>query len=413
MQKRGGGLYSPNIESNKQMLFGVPSKTSATRGTAGNNEQREHSKNTSHHSINSKRGEDSDIGGGRKKGKLLTGNFFSPNLERAKTKPTTFSPNLMTRDTYNSHHPRIQRFGTEQYPASAKVLNLDQCEEQPQNSARHEVWTGTCNLKSFSSARGSNKVLSPQLMKSPTDLYNQTNGSDNSYIKKVKQVLMERTGKGLTETEGAHPTEDYKLSPKTKETTDFLNLKRLKQITSVTSGKNLFMTDVLLGQSNDNDKHDKTYNAGKSSHRSPLLEKDINQASNMLTNKQTPVRGIFSPQLMKAKQDADVSDSSILSKNKSTSVSKASVARGAAQLLSILQGRQQETEEKKDETETMLELQLESLKSTKMKLLTQTTEIVYNIYSQISQDKDPYEGIRSYSDQAQNSQFNTLEVIVV
>ncbi len=410
MQKRGGGVYSPNIESSKQMLFGLPTKTSTTRGTTGNAEQREHSKNTSHHSINSKRNEDSDTIGGRKKGKLLTGNFFSPNIERAKTKPTTFSPNLMSRDTYNSHHPRVQKFGTEAYPASAKVLNLDLCEneqQQQQNSARHEVWSGTCNLKSFSSARGSNKVLSPTLMKSPTDMLNQGSG-DNSYIKKVKQVLMERNGKGGSETV---PIDEFKLSPKTKETTDFLNLKKLKQITSVTSGKNLFMTEMVLGQSNDHERLDKSNNIGKNSNRTPLMERDINQASNLLINKQTPARGLFSPQLMKQKQDADVSDSSILSKNKSTSVSKASVARGAAQLLSILQGRQQEAEEKKEDPEAMLELQIESLKSSKIKLLTQTTEISFNIYNLISQDKDPYESIRSYSDQAQNMQFNTLEVI--
>lgn len=164
MQKRGGGVYSPNIEGSKQLMFGLSSKMMSYRGTTGGGENRDQSKNSSNHSANSKRGDDGDTSGGRKRTKLLTGNFFSPNLERHKLKPALFSPNLAGKDGVGSPSTKIYKLAnTDAFPQSAKILNLDDCEnEQPASSPKQEVWSGTCNLKNFTKPRTTtNNLLSP------------------------------------------------------------------------------------------------------------------------------------------------------------------------------------------------------------------------------------------------------------
>lgn len=118
---------------------------------------------------------------------------------------------------------------------------------------------------------------------------------------------------------------------------------------------------------------------------------------------------------MKQKQDTDTSDTSILSKNKSSTISKTSVAKGAAHFLSILQGKvANESEERKEvspDYEKYLELSVENIKLSKMKMLGMTSETAYTIYNLISQDKDPYDTIRSYSDMAQEELFDKVKVV--
>lgn len=406
MQKRGGGVYSPNIESSKQMLFGISTRIMSSRGTAGNGDVRDPSKDNSNFSGNAKRGQELEIAGDRKRTKLLTGNFFSPNIERSKVKPSIYSPNLKSKDNGVQTQPRLYKFGTtEAYPQSAKILNLDACDgDNVLGSGRQEVWSGTCNLQNIGKSRGSSKVLSPQLMKSPVDNNILNYQSDNSYIKKVKQALLEKVGQSdlLNKDEG-------KLSPKSKEM-DLLNLKKLKQITS---GKNT-LTNYNLQSDNraDGDSKDRLDLSGlgsKSNQRTPLIEKDVNSMGN-----QSGSKTLFSPQLMKQKQDTDTSDTSILSKNKSNTISKTSVAKGAAHFLSILQGKvANETEERKESAsdyEKYLELSVENVKLSKLKMLGQTSETAYTIYNLISQDKDPYDTIRSYSDMAQEELFDKVKV---
>ena len=110
-------------------------------------------------------------------------------------------------------------------------------------------------------------------MKSPLDNNLLNLQSDNSYIKKVKQALLEKVGQSdlLNNQEG-------RLSPKSKEV-DIFNLKKLKQITS---GKStLGNYNQQSDNRSDGDSKDRLDISGlgtKSNQRTPLAEKDGNSS---------------------------------------------------------------------------------------------------------------------------------------
>ena len=84
--------------------------------------------------------------------------------------------------------------------------------------------------------------MSPQLAKSPVDfgVLRDKENNDNSYIKRVKQALLERNEKGSS---------DILMSPKIKDNFDLLNFKKLKNITSGMQ-MNMFVSNTVLGSNN-------------------------------------------------------------------------------------------------------------------------------------------------------------------
>lgn len=304
----------------------------------------------------------------------MTGNFFSPNLERQKSRPSA-SP-VIIKDSLNSYQQRLQRFAT----AEAEVENQTNKDREPL-VAKHEVWTGVSSLKPGSSsarARNIQKPLSPQLDKKFQDRpvfkdnLDLILAADHSYLKRVKQVLQERTQ--------SNDKYDQPLPP--APSLEDLNLKKLKEITS---GKNLFISSALLGGDNKNK-------------RAPLGEHD----QNVENNKPSSAR----------QKDADTSSNSI-SKDKSISLKQKHSPLSPLTLFQTkLAEQMEETQALLDSRHNeMLEINPDQLKPAKIKLLAQTQETIYSIYNMITQDKDPYETIRSYSDNAQDTQFNAIENI--
>lgn len=310
----------------------------------------------------------------------------------------------------NTYQQRLQRFATlENQNDPVKRSNSKPAETidspPPNPSHRHEIWNGTCMLNApITSARSKplSKPLSPQLTKTPMDLgFFKDNGSsgDNSYIKRVKQALMERTANHTEKI-----PENPKISSKAKENLDLLNLKKLKNITN---GKNMFVSNTVLSSSNVAIDEGLMHKINKSQlgkkEKQPLGERDLNSA-----------RGdklLFTNDILKARQnDSDVSRSSINSRDRSTS--KATSPKQPTTPMTMKHADELETPIKHDHdssSEKMLETVPEHVKSSRLKLLTNLEEIVFTIYNSITQDKDPYETIRQYSDLAQDNQFNYLE----
>ena len=260
--------------------------------------------------------------------------------------------------------------------------------------------------------RLSQKPLSPQLDKQTRDQHslfkdiyaNNNQLSDNSYIKRMKQFLMERTNQ--VDTMNDDTKNNNKIS---KDTSDIVNLKKLRDITN---SKNMFIGGGgLLGSQHIEQNTD---NVNKSGTRSPRTanskDKELYKESQF-----SSVKTLLNPQMLKErKQENDIS--SVSAKEKSISVSKQSNKQSSNTSQVPLKPKEiDEVKEKEKEEENalnmMFEINADLNKTSKIKLLSNTEEQVYSIYNQITQDKDPYETIRSYSDIAQNNQFNTLENI--
>lgn len=313
---------------------------------------------------------------------MLTGNFFSPNLERQKSRPTA-SP-VIVKDPINSYQQRLQRFATAE-GESAHAVDPSNKENGGLLANKNEFWTGSPTLKvGSSSARARNihsKPLSPQLDKKYQDkpIFKDNLGliltSDQSYLKRVKEVLQERT-----QSKDKH--QEIFPAPTAAEE---VSLRRLKEITS---GKNLFINSNLF-----------TNQDGRVKGRAPLTEQDLN-LNRSGSNK-----------------DADTSSLSNNTKEKSTISQKPvpqSPSKNPPSPLSLFQNKLAEQMEENHNLldsrhSEMIEAVPEQVKPSRIRLLAQTEETVYTIYQQITQDKDPYESIRFYSDHAQDSQFNLLE----
>lgn len=232
---------------------------------------------------------------------------------------------------------------------------------------------------------------------------------ENSYLKKLKPALLEQT------LNPEAPAEQLKQKPKPKETPDLLSLKKLK---GIASAKNMFINGGLVHCKNqimlslqNKDKHNKS--GVVSSPRSPLVEKCQNlEAADAPASKPG-----LSPLLHKEKkQDADLSSISTTTKEKSANKHSAVSSPNTPFTASSLKGQLADEEKVRKEAQAeeahliYYSVKLEYLKPSRMLPLAQTQEAVNEVYNLISQEKDPYELIRSYSDLSQDLQFNELEV---
>ena len=327
----------------------------------------------------------------KKRGRLLAGNFFSPNIERTKTRQTAAGSG---RDALNTYQQRLQRFATLDNQESAPRSGSRASEAQERNSPRHEVWSGNQILNTpitSTKTKPLSKPMSPQLAKSPVDfgVLRDKENNDNSYIKRVKQALLERNQKGSS---------DILMSPKIKDNFDLLNFKKLKNITSGMQ-MNMFVSNTVLGSNNlMNDDLNKSATGKKQ--QKPLQSRDLNSG-----------RGLGSGTadiLTQRQSDNDVSRSSANSKDRS--LSKPTAQKQMKTLITQEDDNSKATKvEQESNAEKMIEIVPDQMKTSRLKSLTNLEEIVYNIYNLISQDKDPYESIREYSDLAQDNQFNYLE----
>lgn len=329
-------------------------------------------------------------GQSKKRGRLLAGNFFSPNIERTKTRQTTLGSG---RDALNTYQQRLQRFATLENQDPVQRSGSRPSENQDRNSQRHEVWSGTQILNTpITSTRSKPlaKPVSPQLAKSPADFgaSKDKETNDTSYIRRVKQALLERSEK---------QNEELRMSPKVKENIDMLNFKKLKNITSGMQ-MNMFVSNTILGSNTlMTDELNKSA-TGKSKKR-PLQPRDLNSG-----------RGLASGSadvLLQKQNDNDISRSSVNSRDRSASRTT------AQKQMKTLAGQDEDSKitkaEQESTAEKLVEIVPDQVKSSRLKSLANLEEIVYNIYNLISQDRDPYECIRQYSDLAQDNQFNYLE----
>jgi Dullard-like phosphatase family protein len=370
-------------------------------------------------------GLDADAPPPKKRSKLLTGNFYSPNLERSKFKTFVSEPMIHKEASYRFQEKLEKYAGQEARPAPpAPGQKPDQPPgaDSPAPKAGQEVWTGTCTLapnqKICSSSRLtlSTNAQTPVLDKlCPEGYWAQKNPTtpnlgahDHSYLKKLKPALLEQP-----------PAPDAQDQPKPKQkprdTPDLLSLKKLK---GIASAKNMFINGGLVHTKNqimlslqNKDKNNKSGLA--SSPRTPLLDK----CPNLEAPDAAASRSALSPLLQKEKrQENDLSSISTTTKEKSAQ--KHTAASSPNTPFTATSAKGQPAEEDKARREPQAEeahliyysVKLEYLKPSRMQSLAQTQEAVNQVHNLISQEKDPYELIRSYSDLSQDPQFNELEV---
>ena len=330
---------------------------------------------------------------------------------------------LLNKDPLNTFQQRLQRFatldnqgGNSPQTDDAKRSSSKQTGQIKELSAtpggKQEIWSGTYDLKApipqaMTSARNKplSKPLSPQLNKGPSDLgFLRENHlpTENSYIKKVKQALLEKVG------QPEKLSADLKFSPKTKENLEMLNLKKLRNITN---GHNMFLNNAQLTSNfgldqNYPEKLNKSSNGNIGAKRQPLGEKDINIGKTL---------NLFSNEVLRTRpNDSDISRSSINSREKSASVSRSPALRQAvtATPQSAAEAEGDELPQRQEDdtlADKLLDVVPEAFKAARLKMLSQLEDTVFQIYNLISQDLDPYETIRTYSDLAQDVQFNYLE----
>ena len=233
---------------------------------------------------------------------------------------------------------------------------------------------------------------------------------ENSYLKKLKPALLEQT---LNPDPSA---EQSKQKPRPKDTPDLLSLKKLK---GIASAKNMFINGGLVHCKNqimlslqNKDKQNKS--GVVSSPRSPLLEK----CQNLEAADASSSKAALSPQLQKEKQqEADLSSISTTTKEKSANKHSAGSSPNTPFTISSAKGQPADEEKARKEAQAeeahliYFSVKLEYLKPSRVLPLAQTQEAVNQVYNLISQEKDPYELIRSYSDLSQDLQFNDLEVV--
>ena len=246
----------------------------------------------------------------KKRSKLLTGNFYSPNLERSKFK--NFAPDsIINKETSYKFQEKLEKYAEQEskcapMPLYAKPDSAGLA-ESPAPKPGQEVWTATCNLTSNQKTCSSSRVTlstnaqTPILDKQyPEAYWSQKNPTspnlgqhENSYLKKLKPALLEQTL-------NPEPLPDQqKPKLKLKETADLLSLKKLK---GMASAKNMFINGGLVQCKNQimlslQNKEKINKSGVISSPRSPLMEKCQNlESSEALASKK-----VLSPQLLKEK----------------------------------------------------------------------------------------------------------------
>lgn len=314
---------------------------------------------------------------------------------------TNATHNLLSKDTLNTFQQRLQRFATLETQGNEEKRGPSKAsvgKENIQSQPTQQFWSGSCDLKApiqqtmtSSRAKPLSKPLSPQLNKSPVDFgfLRDNSSGDNSYIKKVKQALLERAG------QSEKIPSELRFSPKTKENLELLNLKKLKNITS---GHNMFVNQELLTSALGLEAQDKL-NKSATGGRPLFPEKQYNPKGTSL----------FSTEVLKPRaNELDVSRSSVNSREKSTSVSK-NVHKQITMTPPQTSKEAADKDQLNSNPEDIFEVVQENMKASRFKLLSRLEETVFHIYNTISQDRDPYETIRAYSDIAQDGQFNELE----
>lgn len=281
--------------------------------------------------------------------------------------------------------------------------------------------------------RDPTKPLSPQLDKKG----NLVSANDLSYIKKVKQALLERNEKNGVNEENITPN----TLKATDQLFDLFNLKKLKtpSPSSNNAGKNLFVNNAIFSNGTQEFKNDATP-ATRGTASPPRAIGKMSTVKQLLGNlafggtlgneatgsPQINFGQVLKEQKRQKSKEHDVSSSSMNSRDKSTSVSRISKTRTPMQQ----QGIEELTQAmkltsspfsneiladlanqslKEDKNDTLEYFSVQDIKSHRMKMLANSEDLVFKIYLMISQNKDPYETIRAYSDSSQDQQFNMVE----
>lgn len=237
----------------------------------------------------------------KKRGKMLTGNFYSPNIERQKmgsplsnnnkfgnTHAASVSPNsqesktggsnqqplVYSKDILNGYQQRLQKFATfdnskttQDVKKASQNMNLvmqttkenfspnqefrpsspiGTTENLRTTAGSNSLFSGVQSAKMFHSPQlgkqtfggqiSSNryreplKPLSPQFDKQKTagNMGSEASSeNDNSYIKRMKQALQEKTGSPGSRQESPKPAKESSGSP-----SDIFSLRKLKEMTS-------------------------------------------------------------------------------------------------------------------------------------------------------------------------------------
>lgn len=325
----------------------------------------------------------------------------------------------MLKENLNTFQERMQKYS--HHETNEKRSQKRMPNDENRNPNNWDPFTSNSpKNKAHSKPRLAEKPLSPQLDKRPhhdlmflrDTLSNQTQNKDNSYIRKMKQVLYERSAERETENEEASHS---------------------RKLKDITNNRNLFLASNLFGGKTPDRCSANTVGGvlssrmrpDKSSSKEDLISSKLQVAKSLLSSPQIGLK-------VKRKNEQDVSSSSINSREKSTSVSRStkqyrplSTTPSQTSMKPALEKPEKPLDEAVQQLSSfknieagegeslslssLFELSLDSVRPARVKLLAQTSEFVQTIHERILKDKDPYEIIRAYSNVAQDGQFNLVE----